>query len=291
MMKIKDTLGNEYDMSNNYNEMLLKWSYDVTQKTEPHYDTTASRNELILYFQYEEFYKQELACLQNPELVTKLNENRLKHINKSLKDLTPLQILRGVKISSLGKFSSYSHFGQHWMRAFIKEFDVKSIFDPCGGWGHRLASCSREFPYIYNDINKKVFENVQKIAQFLEMTNKSFYNEDASVVQIKEDYDATFTCPPYYNTEIYSAIGAENKSHEEFDSWWANVVQNACKKGRLFAFVINNKFKERMQEITIKQGLKFIKEIQVGTPKNLNHFQRKGTRYIKKGEQLLVFSI
>lgn len=48
------------------------------------------------------------------------------------------------------------------------------------------------------------------------MTKQSIVFDDAATVSLSGSVDAVITCPPYGSTEIYSDVGAENLSHDDF---------------------------------------------------------------------------
>lgn len=115
------------------------------------------------------------------------------------------------------------------------------VYDPCGGWGHRLLGFKDHAQYIYNDINCKVENNCIKMANDLNITNMKFYNQDAAE-PIKDEYDVVFTCPPYFGKEIYSDKGAENYSEEEFIKWWNTVLDNLHPTTGDIYIVINSNY-------------------------------------------------
>ena len=270
-----------------FNEKKLVKEYKSIHSRICNYESLTKNNEIILYFQQDEFYKREKELWKDKNLRYKLVQNRLKYINKGLGELTRKEILRGMKIA--GYVKGYSHFNSQWIRKFIQEYKVKSIYDPCGGWGHRLVGLSKDYKYIYNDINTNTFNNVKKISSFLEMTNKVFYNEDSSKFypkKYKDKIDAIFTCPPYHNTEVYTSEGAENLSYKKFLKWWDKTVKNSLKLNpRLFAFVISNKYEEDMLEICINNGLELVKKEILGRSKS--HFNRNKNKN-KSYECLLI---
>lgn len=263
----------------------LRREYELIHASIPGYAKVPRHNKLVLQFQSRLFFKQELKMWKDQRVREKLVANRLKYIGKGWGELTSWEILRGFKISGMVK-APFSHFSQHWMRKFIEDYKVTSIYDPCGGWGHRLTACTREFPYIYNDIRSKVTANCKELAEFLGMENKVFYNEDAACLYPKENYDAVFTCPPYWNTEVYSTKGAENLPREGFFKWWGKVIKAACKKKpRLFAFVISGHLKKEMVEVCKNKGLNFEASYALGRSKS--HFN-KGP--ISSKEYLVIFT-
>lgn len=249
-------------------------------------------NECILYFQWKEFYKKELQLwndnpmYKNLPLQSWIYNNRLKYIGKSHVDLTFREILRAFKITGIHIGNSFHC--PFWIQQFIKDYNIQSIYDPCGGWGHRLIG-AWNIKYIYNDINPVTFKNCIEMSKYFNLNN-SFYNQDAAFLTPHEDYEAVFTCPPYFNIEIYSEQGAENKSYSEFKNWWRQLIKSSCNnsKCKYFAFIINHTYKQDMENICIELGLTKLQEIIVGKQQYSHLVKNKNTH---KGEYLLIFNV
>lgn len=258
------------------------------------YDTNYRWNEIILYFQWREFYKKELEMWnKNPmykglPLQSWIYLNRIHYINKDATCLTDREILRAFKITGLHIGNSFH--SPFYIQQFIKDFNIKSIYDYTGGWGHRLLGSWNIF-YIYNDINVTTTKNCINMSNYFNLKDKIFYSNDSSQFTPEEDYEACFSCPPYWNIEIYSEHGAENLSYEEFLQWWKNVVLSACinkQTCKYFAYIINNQYLTDMNNIVLSTGLKLLKIIPLG--KNTkNHFQHKCSNSFK-GEHLCIFT-
>ena len=258
------------------------------------YETGTYWNEIVLNFQWKEFYKKEIELWNtNPifrgvPLRSYIYSNRLKYIGKSKHELTDREILRAFKI--IGIHFGYSFHSPFWIKQFIKDYEVRCILDPCGGWGHRMlgASTDSNITYIYNDINTNTYRNCKDMADYFNMSNVIFYNKDASELRLKENYDCIFTCPPYHNLEIYSNDGAENLPYLEFKYWWKSVIANALHKGlKYIAFVINEKYKQDLSDM-IKDYAQLDKEIPLGSSTQLHHFNKVTG---KPKEQLIVFKL
>lgn len=240
------------------------------------YDAIPRNNEIILHFQ-KHFYKKERDLFCDPQIRIKLAKNRLKYTNKPLNLLTPREILRGFKIS--GIHVGFSHFSPLWIKAFIEEFGVKSLYDPCGGWGHRLLGAS-SIQYIYNDIWKDSVKGVEAIARRFNL-KVPIYNNDSSTFIPVEDYEAVFTCPPYFNVEIYD--DTPFASIDMYKLWWQNTLKCAVKPSvKYIGFVINTKYQSVLESIC-DAFLEFKKvRIQVvGSLQMQSHFSRvhKQPRY------------
>ena len=278
----------------NISEETIKKEFNrIKQGVENGYKTNYSWNETVLYFQWQEFYKKELQLWQENKMYRGLPLrswiylNRKKYIGKGYGELTDREILRAFKIS--GVHIGNSFHSPFYIKQFINDYKVSSVYDPCGGFGHRLLG-AYNIQYIYNDINSAVYENVQRMSDYFHLTDKYFYNHDAARFSPDEDYEAVFTCPPYGNTEIYSDAGAENLSKSDFLLWWADVLNCSLKPvTKYFAYIINTAYLEPTQSVVSNFGLKLKNIIPLGKNKMLNHFQRN-TNNVEKGEFLLIFS-
>ena len=121
--------------------------------------------------------------------------------------------------------------------------------------------------YYGFDINKNLDSGYQEIIDTFDLTQE--YNSD--IQDNIRHYNTLFTCPPYWNTEVYSNIGAENLSYENFLSWWKNIVHKSnCS---LVAYQINRKYKNGMNQQLLDLGYNQIDEIII--PTRISHFNRK----------------
>lgn len=240
-----------------------------------------SNNKIVLTFQPHFYEIEKRLWLENKDdLRQKLVSNRIKYIEKDEYQLTDKEVLRGFKIS--GKHIGFSHFNPCWMKYFIEKYNITSVYDPTGGWGHRLLG-SNNIKYIYNDLDERTYIGCKAIAQTFAMENKVFYNQDATKFTPEEDYEAIFTCPPYHNTEIYQ--NGPYTDYDEYLLFWRNVVLASRKDAKYFAYVINNQYLQDTKKIVEENFGSCIEESPI-TDK-LNHFQSK--KEIEKGEKLLVF--
>ena len=174
-----------------------------------------NNNYIIKYFQQDTFYKNEKLLWQDPIKRQKLIENRIKYLNKQPEELTSLDLLDGFKKS--GIYYGYSHFNPLIFKWFIQKYDLKSVYDPCGGWGHRLLGSTDLDMYIYNDLSKQTKENVDNIIKYFGLKHCKTFNNDASNFIPKENFEAMFTCPPYFNIEKYDCEGFKDEScYEKF---------------------------------------------------------------------------
>lgn len=173
-----------------------------------------NNNLVIKNFQFSKFYKEEMNIYaHNPIIRRKLIQNRMKYLNKKEYELTLTDILGGFKKS--GIHYGYSHFNSNWTNWFCTKFNIKRIYDPCGGWGHHILGMQNCETIFYNDINSDILNNVMEMCKHIpSLSNKVYFsNEDAAIHKV-EDVDAFFMCPPYYNLEDYG-----NKPFDTLDDY------------------------------------------------------------------------
>lgn len=258
------------------------------------FDKNIISNKLTLHFQ-PHFYREENNLYKtNFTWRRKLIDNCKAFLYKKEFELNDKEILRQIKIAGL--HDGFSHHSPHWIMSFINKYNIKTLADPTGGWGQRLigAAIKNLDLYIYNDIDPDTTKGAYNIAKFMNYSNVVFYSKDAANFTPKQEYEAVYTCPPYFTTELYFGSNTSTKTHPDYNSWlniwWNNVVKSWMKPTtKYFAFCINNQYKNDMTNICYKHNLKLIDEIQVGKSTNKNHFQRTAKNSFK-GEQILVFT-
>lgn len=222
-----------------YNRKLLKREFDYYNNIVcDHLQTTTSyRNEIIKFFQQDNFFKHEKEIWRvDINKRKQLINNRIKFLNKTPDKLTVNDILCGFKRS--GMYYGYSHFNPLWFRWFIEKHNIKTCYDPCGGWGHRLLGGLNLEKYIYNDLSESTKKCVDKIIDFYGLKNVETHCEDARTFIPNDDFDAMFTCPPYFNIEKYEC--GEFKDIYEFNCFMDSLFDIFTNKAscKVFGLVI-----------------------------------------------------
>lgn len=241
------------------------------------YSSRAFYNDLILPFVWEIFYKKEIELWKDYKIRKKLIQNRIQYLHKVQDEITDLEILRGFSKSLIHKgFSSFSPFT---IKNFIKNYNITSIYDPCGGWGHRLLG-AWNIDYWYNDYNKELTNKIEEMFLFynkFKSSNKYFSYEDASTFLPSRKFDATFTCPPYFDIEDYDFNGDSSSVYPDYNEWlnvwWRGVVKNSFKVSDIFAFVISRKLLNDMSNVLKEEGFVFVKE-EIITQVKKNHLSK-----------------
>ena len=242
------------------------------------------------------FYKRELELWNtNPLRHGKwgtvqafLYANRYKYLNKLPHELTDRMLLRSFRISGL--HMGYTSFNSALMRQVIEKHNVKSVYDPCAGWGERMMTCGKlGVSYEGCDINAELFEGYEKLAKLIDGFKSVLHNNDSANQLVTGDADAVITCPPYKNIEVYSDNGAENLSDEDFAAWWGEVVKNCSySNAKVFAVQTNQACRSVFADALEEQGWEFKEEL-VFDNNQKSHFHRVSGMTKHEYESMLVF--
>jgi len=230
------------------------------------YNTNATTNQNILFFNPHFYEKEQEIYKTNPVLRRKLIQNRIKYLNKKEEELTDLDLIKGFKKSKI--HYGYSFFSPFWIKRFIKEYNIKSIYDPCGGWGHRLLG-AYNIKYIYNDISKKSYLGCKAIRDNYKLVDKYFYNNKSEEFAPDESYECVFTCPPYFNLEKYEGMNQSTSSYKSYkdwlNNWWDKTIKCSIKNKNIkyFCYVMSEKYAKDMNKIVESNNFVLEKSIQV----------------------------
>lgn len=187
----------------NISDEVLQNEFDYFKNTiaDELVSTVGRQHFIVKQFQCTEFFKREMEIFASePNTRRKLIQNRCKYLNKKEWELTPNDILTGFKKS--GIYYGYSHFNPLWTNWFVHKYNIHTVYDPCGGWGHHLLGMLSCDKIIYNDINKNVTDNIRKMKTHFTIDFIEVHCSDARTY-IPENVDAFFMCPPYFNVEHY----------------------------------------------------------------------------------------
>lgn len=251
------------------------------------------QNRVVFSREYDLWNKNALYSRKNISLRKWLYLNRFQYNNHILPgENTTYGLLRAFSIS--GILRAYSSFNLKLYSEVLINYPSSKIYDPCAGWGERLLYCGlNNKHYVGVDINDKLFDGYDKIIKNNHLENVQVYCGDSSQYDISQHYqpDICITCPPYFNTEIYTDKGAENMSYADFLSWWDAVVKQCTKStASTFAFQINQAFKSDMSNVILSNGWHFAEELVLDNNSQTSHFNRKdGTITKKEFESMMVF--
>ena len=231
-----------------YNENILQKEYEyfTSLKTDSISPTYGKHNYIVKYFQCNNFFKNEIELYAtDPIIRRRLIQNCIKYLNKKETELTPDDILTGFK--KYGIYYGYSNFNPQWTNWFINKYNIKTIYDPCGGWGHHLLGMLSCDKIIYNDFSKSTVEGVQKIKDYFNINNLTVHYGDGTQYA-PEDVYGWFMCPPYYNLEHYEC--GDFNSLDEYKIFLNKIInlwQNSSSK--IFGIILRE---DLIQYIDIK---------------------------------------
>lgn len=258
-------------------------------------DGPASYSRVAKQYQFGVFYAREIAMWrENPvksgiPLRVFLWHNRYKYAGKLPGDLTDLQLARGF--TTAGILKGYTVFDAELMEAVLAKYDIKSVYDPCAGWGERMLCCfAHGVAYHGVDVNGALKPGYDRVISDFGITEQSVDFADAAACDIKFKADAVVTCPPYGGLEKYSAAGAENLDGTAFLDWWRDVVRNACSADpEWFCFQIDTPRRDAMLGIVEHVGFRLVDELSYDKPRSGHFTRRKGGIDLKRtGESMLV---
>lgn len=243
------------------------------------------------------FYKRELELWNtNPLRSGKwgtvqafLYANRYKYLNKLPHELTDRMLLRAFRISGL--HMGYTSFNSSLMRQVIDKYNVKSVYDPCAGWGERMMTCGKlGVSYEGCDINSELFDGYKKLYELIDGFKPVLHNNDSANQLVVSDADAIITCPPYKDIEVYSENGAENLSDEDFAAWWGEVVKNCSfSNAKVFAVQTNQACRKVFVDALEAQGWELKEELLFDNNQK-SHFHRSNGNDKHEYESMLVFT-
>lgn len=123
----------------------------------------------------------------------------------------------------------------HLSKIINTHLDVKSVLDPCAGWGGRmLGTIASGNRYIGFEPNVETYENLNKLVDFLYIHDKVLLYNDVAENMNRYDFenvDMVLTSPPYFNLEIYSEDKrqSENK-YQTYDEWRTEWLTDVIQK-------------------------------------------------------------
>lgn len=237
-------------------------------------------SQIMKHYQFRAFYARELAMWdENPvyrgmPLRGFLYANRYKYTGKLPGELSDLQLIRAFTVS--GVLKSYTVFDATAMDEAVTKYGIKSVYDPCAGWGERMLYCHYHgIPYEGVDVNRALEPGYRAMAAELGMSGQGVTTADSGSYVPVARADAVVACPPYGDTEIYSPGGAENLDSDGFLAWWEKVVANCVAIGpRLFCFQVNRRWRDAMLAAVEAQGFRPVDEI----------FCRKHSSHLTRGK-------
>lgn len=221
------------------------------------YTNISRNNEIVDNFCYKELYKNVFNYFKTEKIYSYL-VNRIKYANDygyGCHVISELKLLKDFNKQG-SSVATYTMHPISNIRKFIIDNDIKCIADPFAGWGHRMIGAnSLGVTYIGCDINRNQYKNLISIKSFLADINTSninLLNEDSiNVDTLNYKYDAIFTCPPYWNTEIYTEEGIENLDYTNYKAKLVAIIRKWITPSvKVVGIQLNEKFEDIISEIS-----------------------------------------
>ena len=241
------------------------------------------------------FYEHELDLWdENPMRAGKwgtvqayLYANRWHYLHKLPDALSDREILRAFRIS--GAYIGFTSFDSEMMRRVIAEHDVRSVYDPCSGWGERMMTCAMlGVAYEGCDVNERLQPGYAKLAAMVDGFEPVLHVGDSATCSVESAPDAIITCPPYADVEVYTERGAENLGADAFFAWWRQVVARCTETpARVFAVQTNQACRQVFLGAMVEAGWSLSYELTYSREKR-SHFHRGGGRSKREFESMLV---
>ena len=159
-----------------------------------------------------------------------------------------------------------------------------SILDPFAG-GSVRGIVSNYLDYNYTGVelrDEQVDSNMGQAEEIVPNNLPEYLIGDSNKVleTIDRKFDFFFSCPPYYDLEIYSDYNGDlsNMSHKDFEFYYESIIRKSClllKDNRFACFVVgnvrdNNGFMKDLVGLTVKifekYGLRFYNDIIMRQP-------------------------
>lgn len=243
------------------------------------------------------FYEHELSLWNNNTcrgdkwgtVRAFLYANRWKYIHKLPDELTDRMLLRAFRISGL--YVGYTSFDNAMMLQVIEKYGVTSVYDPCSGWGERMATCGLlGIDYEGCDINDRLMNGYNKLIDLIDDFKPLMHINDSAKQDVEHDVDAIITCPPYMDVEIYTDKGAEHYDKAKFTAWWEDVVAKcSATNAKVFAVQTNQACRDIFLSGMEDAGWKLSEELTYNNAR-VSHFHRTGKSVKHEFESMLVMT-
>lgn len=121
------------------------------------------------------------------------------------------------------------------------------IYDPFAGGGTRgFIAAAMGHRYYGREIRMEEVQRIKAQQKKLGLPFAISCNDARKPVTVKHKFDFSYTCPPYYNLEVYSDMPADLSAMGTYDDFLTGIHQTlastfpAMKAGSLTAWVVGN---------------------------------------------------
>ena len=160
-------------------------------------------------------------------------------------------IIQGFNVTL--KAPKVSVFSPTLGKSLIEKYlsDCETIVDPFSGFSGRMigvSNCGKT--YVGFDINEDHVKESNEIISYKKFKNCTVSVRDVLSDYDKESYDALFTCPPYFDKEIW---GSESEFHT-CDEWVEVCLRKFNCGVYLFVVDFTDKYKDNIAEELITKS-------------------------------------
>jgi 16S rRNA G966 N2-methylase RsmD len=158
--------------------------------------------------------------------------------------------LQGKKMALMGSKYTTSIFNPHLAQMILSAYvpEKQAIFDPFAGGGTRgFIAAAMGHSYVGVDIRCEEVDRLNERKKELGLDKIFFHCWDSQTYPVLENaYDFAYTCPPYYDLEVYSSLQGDMSnvaSYGQFLEMLKNsmiTTYNGLKPGALFVMVVGN---------------------------------------------------
>lgn len=184
-----------------------------------------------------------------PISIWKPNWNVVKELKPVVGDAGQTRELQGKKMQLLGSKYTTSIFNPHLAQMILSAYcpTKAKIYDAFGGGGTRgFIASAMGHDYTGVEIRSEEVERIKNQQEELK-TYFSINCCDSRHFPIEpETFDFSYSCPPYYNLEVYSSVDGDMSNvgtYEEFLSMLKEsleVTYKGLKPGSLCVWVVGN---------------------------------------------------
>lgn len=269
-----------------YNNCELTNIYNNIRKSKLDYTNVSKYNDIVYHFCYKEIFKNVIDIFRSDKIFKYLG-NRIRYAYQNGRGchiITQQKLLTDFnKYSSM--YSTYTMHPIQNIRTFINEFGIKSIGDPFAGWGHRMIGAhSIDCKYVGCDCNEVQVQNLFNIKHFLNSINDTsiVINTGNSVNYpvSQYEYEAIFTCPPYYNDEIYSDKIYSLENSTTYSDFKNNIATTICNwinpNVKVIGIQFTNKYEDCIDELSNRLHCSYTK---IPITKSTHHFHKNNKKY------------
>jgi len=127
-----------------------------------------------------------------------------------------------------------SQFRPSAAKAIYEMFGAKRIYDPCGGWGDRLAAAAtvKDLELYYTrDVNTLVFAGYTEQIRDLGIDPSKIFLEHKGCEEdppLENNFDLVFTSPPYFKVEKYNGHDQSHRKYKKFNDWLSGFLFKTC---------------------------------------------------------------